>query len=152
MRLDSIPRFSFLKWKQVQRLGTGHSRYSCSGVGWLTSFVVFSKSWLSPYWSVLVWHSRHLVLHFEFLTSKQEMKLNWECRHNTKLLVIFYSIICITSTMDMCISLSKEIIKHPFATCPGHHSCCLSFITLIHNVMVILADELMLHKKIKALD
>lgn len=45
--------------------------------------------------------------------------------------------------MDMCISLSKAIIKHPFATCPGHHSCCL--LSDIHPMMVILAAKLILH-------
>lgn len=54
-----------------------------------------------------------------------------------------YFIICISSAMDMCISLSKEIIKHPFATCPGHHSCRL--LSDIHPMMVILAAVLILH-------
>lgn len=45
--------------------------------------------------------------------------------------------------MDMCVSLSKEIIKHPFATCPGHHSCRL--FSDIHPMMVILAAKLILH-------
>ena len=48
--------------------------------------------------------------------------------------------------MDMCISLSREIIKHPFATCPGHHYCCL--LSGIHPIMVILAAKLILHKPI----
>lgn len=46
--------------------------------------------------------------------------------------------------MDMCISLSKENIKHPFATCPVIILAVFFFIALIHET-VILAAKLILH-------
>lgn len=152
MGLEYRPCLSFLKWKhkcQGYMSGTGHSRYSCTSVGGLTSFFVlfclFSKSWLSPYWSVLAWHSRHLVmLHFESLVNiKQEMKLKWECWHNTKLLIFLFSYLyyinngrafhCPKKSLNIPLLHVLVIILAVF------------FTALIHNTMVILAAKLILH-------
>lgn len=50
---------------------------------------------------------------------------SWSGNAGVTLHCQFSYIICMTSTTNLCTSLSKEVIKHPFATCFGHHSCCL---------------------------
>lgn len=106
--------------------GAGHSRYLCTSIGWLTSwffvFCFFCKSWLSPYWSVLAWHSRHLVLlHFESLVNvKQEIQLNWECWHNK--LLIFFSL----------------FVLHQQWTCAFHCPKKSLNIPLLHVLVIIL--------------
>lgn len=104
--------------------GTGHSRYSCSVVP-LTSFSFCLQELALPLLVSPCVKLRHLVLlHFESFSWHHTRKWGWTGNADTTPSWFSYSLVCNTSTMDMYISLSKEIIKHPFATCPGHHSCC----------------------------
>lgn len=133
----------FLNGNERKGLEQGTADNLCLSVGWLISFVVFSKSWLSPYWSVRVTlHTAYSPFWIFNIKARDEVELGMQTQHEV---VVFLIFLFVLHQQWTCISLSKEIIKHPFATCPGHHSCLLSFITIIHKLMVILADELILH-------
>lgn len=96
--LGYCPRLRFLKWKlecQGSMSGSGHSRKSCTSVGWFImcnfSFFFFGKSWLSPYWSVCVWHSRHLVLHFQILVPiRNEVEVGMMTQHRVVVFLFYY--------------------------------------------------------------
>lgn len=103
--------------------------------GWLigaalpSMFFHFGKKWLSPYWSAFYIHSSISFPFFIFTFFKQT---SWTGNADTT-----FFFFCMTSTMDMYISLSKEIIKHPFATCPGSHSCCVYYCTHPHRSILV---------------
>lgn len=78
---------------------------------------------------------------FYFFCCRNEVKMGMLTKHFVVNFLFYY--LYFISYMDMCISLSKQIIKHPFATCPGHHSCRV--LSDIHPMVVILADKLILH-------
>lgn len=55
------------------------------------SFFFFGKSWLSPYWSVCVWHSRHLVLHFQILVpTRNEVEVGMMTQHRVVVFLFYY--------------------------------------------------------------
>lgn len=122
-RIFSMPWFSQME-RAKGTWGTENSRYSCTSVDWLLcNYFCYVRAGSPPYWAVPC--EAHLyyfffLLFFLFFCWRNEVKMGMLTKH----LVVNF-LICISSTMDMCISLSKEIIKHPFATCPGHHSCRL---------------------------